>query len=398
MKPYAGCTPEGTRDLLFEECRALRQAEKLLGSLLTSRGYHKVITPTLEFFDVFRTGSGDNHSPESLYSLFDPQGRMLVLRPDSTLPIARIAATRLRDAVYPLRLYYCQSVFRRSKRFAGEQDETMQGGLELIGAAGLAADLEVLTTSIELLERYSDGQHPNAQSAEASSDFRLEIGHAGFFAALTDYFAIPPDIRDEIHTLIAAKDFAALGDLLDTIEHPDAREAVRALPELFGGAEVLDRAEKLVPTTAAREALGYLRKVYELLKGTSGGAKIALDLSPNSWGSYYTGLVFRGYSEGCGHAVLSGGRYDNLMREYGKDLPAIGMGVKLGELAKLLQPQKPLVPDILVFAEPGHEPAALECIRELTASGLIAEFALQETLSDAQAYAAARGIDKIKII
>ncbi|MDR1409111.1 MAG: ATP phosphoribosyltransferase regulatory subunit [Oscillospiraceae bacterium] len=387
MKPYAGCTPEGTRDLLFGECRALRQAEKLLGRLLTSRGYHKVITPTLEFFDVFRPdGAGRPRPLESLYSLFDAQGRILVLRPDSTLPIARIAATRLRDAGYPLRLYYCQSVFRRSLRYAGEQDETMQGGLELIGAAGLPADLEVLMTSVELLERCG------------VADFRLEIGHAGFFAALTDYFKIPADTHDAIHELIAAKDFAALGDLLDTIEYPDAREAVRTLPELFGGAEVLERADRLVPTAAAREALNYLRQIYELLKSTAHGAKISLDLSPNSWGSYYTGLVFRGYLEGCGHVALSGGRYDGLLREYGKDLPAIGMGVELGALAKLIKPQKTFVPDVLVYAGFGHELEALDRVRGLTEEGLIAEFALQETPEAAREYAGMRGIARFEAI
>jgi len=385
MKPYAGCTPEGTRDLLFDECRALRQAEKLLGSLLTSRGYHKVITPTLEFFDVFRP-SGSAWPVEGLYSLFDLQGRTLVLRPDSTMPIARIAATRLKDAYYPLRLYYCQSVFRRSQRYAGELDETMQGGLELIGAAGLPADLEVLLTSVELLENCG------------AEDFRLEIGHASFFDALIDYFEIPEDIRDAIHSLILAKDFAALGDLLDTLERPDARNALRTLPELFGGEEVLDRAERLVPTAAAREAIAYLRQIFALLKTTSHGAKIALDLSPNSWGSYYTGLVFRGYLAGCGHVVLSGGRYDKLLHEYGKDLPAIGMGVALGALAKLLTPKKSLTPEVLVFAKSGHELDALAYVRKLTESGKIAEFALQDTFEQAQEYAKARGIVKVEIV
>ncbi|MDR1805485.1 MAG: ATP phosphoribosyltransferase regulatory subunit [Clostridium sp.] len=384
MKQYAVCTPEGTRDLLFNECRALRRAEALLCELLSSRGYQEVVTPTLEFFDVFRPDGGVRPL-ESLYSLFDPQGRVLVMRPDSTLPIARIAATRLKDAFYPLRLYYRQSVFRRSARYAGELDETMQGGLELIGADGNAADMEVLLLSLELLEK-------------CGGQYSLELGHAGFFNALAEYFGIGEQMRESIHLLLAAKDFAALGDLLDGAEQPEAREAISALPELFGGEEVLDRAERLVPTAKARQALEQLRMVLGLLKDAGYEGKISLDLSPNSWGSYYTGLVFRGYLAGCGHVVLSGGRYNKLLREYGKDLPAIGMGVELGALSKLLEQPKAPAPDVLVFASPGREVEALARVRELAESGKTAELALNNSLAEAECYAAARGISSIEQI
>ncbi|MCL2023477.1 MAG: ATP phosphoribosyltransferase regulatory subunit [Oscillospiraceae bacterium] len=380
MKMYAGCTPEGMRDLLFEECRVLRQAEKILERLLRSRGYYRVITPTIEFLDVFRNGGACR--AENLYTLSDSQGRALVLRPDSTLPIARIAATRLRGAVLPLRLFYSQSVFRRNPRYAGEQDEIVQGGLELIGASGIAADLEVIITSIELLE-------------SCDANFRFEIGNAGFIAALCEFFKLSKDLQESIFAAIGDKDFAAMNDIVDTIDDDAARDALHTLPELFGDVQVLERAEKLVPTTAAREAIAYLRLIYNKLIEGGYGDKISLDLTPNSWGSYYTGIVFRGYLNGWSHIALTGGRYDALLEEYGESLSAIGMGVELSALAKALEPQKILVPDVLVFAPEGKEIEGLALVKKLNAEKKIAEFSMQSTLEEAREYAQRRGIETV---
>ncbi len=113
IRRYERATPEGTRDLLFEECAARREVESRLSGLFKARGYNRVITPTLEFFDVFDRESA-GMPLETLYNITDSHGRLMVLRPDNTLPIARIAATRLREEAIPLRLFYSQNVFRRN--------------------------------------------------------------------------------------------------------------------------------------------------------------------------------------------------------------------------------------------------------------------------------------------
>ena len=110
MKNYDLITPEGTKDLLFGECIIRRNIENTLMGLFRSRGYSETITPGLEFFDVFNLNS--RYFPqENLYKLTDSKGRLLVMRPDTTMPIARIVATRLRDAVLPLKLCYAQAVY-----------------------------------------------------------------------------------------------------------------------------------------------------------------------------------------------------------------------------------------------------------------------------------------------
>ena len=135
IRRYERATPEGTRDLLFEECAARREVESRLSGLFKARGYNRVITPTLEFFDVFDRESA-GMPLETLYNITDSHGRLMVLRPDNTLPIARIAATRLREEAIPLRLFYSQNVFRRNPGLTGRRDEAAQSGIELIGASG----------------------------------------------------------------------------------------------------------------------------------------------------------------------------------------------------------------------------------------------------------------------
>ena len=112
MNRFRISTPEGTRDLLFSSCRALRQTENAVRDALEERGYSEIITPAVEYFDVFAQANPELDQDQML-KIIDKSGRICVARPDNTTPIARIAATRLDDAALPVRLYYSQKVFRR---------------------------------------------------------------------------------------------------------------------------------------------------------------------------------------------------------------------------------------------------------------------------------------------
>ena len=148
MKNYDLITPEGTKDLLFGESVVRRTIEDTLLKLFKSRGYSEIITPGLEFFDVFNMKS--RYFPqENLYKMTDSKGRLIVMRPDSTMPIARVVATRLRDADLPLKLCYNQTVYRNESLLKGRSDETVQAGIELIGSEMKMADLETSQTSIQ---------------------------------------------------------------------------------------------------------------------------------------------------------------------------------------------------------------------------------------------------------
>lgn len=389
MNRYANRTPEGTRDFLFEECDARRTIETALSALFKSRGYKKVITPTLEFFDVFNRDSS-GLDPEAMYSLTDYAGRMLVLRPDCTLPIARIAATRLRDTGYPLRLYYNQRIFRRCPSFSGHSDETTQGGVELIGVNGMRSDLEIISIAMDAL------------NACGAPDFRIELGHAGFFKALSAALNTTDEVRRRIGECIEAKNFPALNDLLNTLGDSPAVRVLRDLPRLFGDADVLDRAEALCTGSAELEALAYLRGVYTKLSKLGLGSKISIDLGLVHRNNYYTGVVFRGFVEGSGLTVLSGGRYDRLIGEFGKPLPAMGFGVEIDALASAMLSHADFpaasIPDVLVFGEDEHEIAALLHAGDLSKNGLMCEHAIVTDARNALEYAKAKSIPRLDVV
>ena len=139
-----------------------------------------------------------------MFKLSDSKGRLMVVRPDSTLPIARMTATRLQNEVLPIRLYYNQRVYRNNRGLTGRSNEVMQTGIELLGISGKRADLEIITTAIEALTR-------------CVPDFRIELGHAGFFKALLNKLPVSDNEREDIHSFIEAKNYSALNSFLDTI-------------------------------------------------------------------------------------------------------------------------------------------------------------------------------------
>jgi ATP phosphoribosyltransferase regulatory subunit len=222
MKRYDLITPEGTRDLLFEGCLARRMVEDRLSKLFEGFGYSEVVTPGIEFYDLFM-GSSRNFQQESLYKLTDSKGRLIVMRPDSTIPIARLASTRLKGAKLPLRLYYNQSIFENNSLLKGRSDEVVQAGIELIGGENSKrADYEVLCTAVEALSSFD------------KENFRLEIGHIGYFKELVAQLDVDDAVREEIRLLISAKNYPALNDILDEVGDNQVTNALRQLPRLFG--------------------------------------------------------------------------------------------------------------------------------------------------------------------
>ena len=200
MKLYNKITPEGTRDLLFEACAARRLAEEKLEEVFASHGYQEAVTPGVEFYDVFdphRSGI----SQEVLYKMSDPKGRLLVLRPDTTTPIARLAATRLQNMEKPMRFYYSQPIYRNNPSLTGRSNETIEAGVELLGAGGRRADIEAVALAVQAMESCLPG-------------FRMEIGHAGFFRALAAELPITEEEREELRSTIESKNYAALSTLL----------------------------------------------------------------------------------------------------------------------------------------------------------------------------------------
>lgn len=324
MKRYSKITPQGSRDYLFEECDDRRKVEHELSVLFKENNYRKVITPAIEYFDVFKSDNVGIES-EMMFKMSDSKGRTTVLRPDNTMPIARMVATRLHDEELPVRLYYSQPVFVRAKDLAGRPSEIAQSGVELIGDGSFDADIEIVKMAVESLKRSN------------LNSFKLEIGNAAFFNVVLGKMDIPQSVRADVVNYIESKNYAALGDLLDKIGDTAETRVIRRLPRLFGDASVIDEAKKLYSDSAFQQALLYLQTVYNKLCDEGLKDYIILDLGLVNRSNYYTGIIFHGYAEGSGISVLSGGRYDNLLGEFGMPAPAIGFAVEVSALCEAMR-------------------------------------------------------------
>lgn len=324
MNRFRISTPEGTRDLLFSSCRALRQTENAVREALEERGYSEIITPAVEYFDVFAQANPELDQDQML-KIIDKSGRICVARPDNTTPIARIAATRLDDAALPVRLYYSQKVFRSVSGDHGHKGEFLQVGAELIGADGLAADKDILSAAFAALSR------------TGADNFRIELGHAEIYKALIEELGADAASSEAIRRLIENKSFAALGDALQPFGSKPAAKALSAMPQLFGGIEVLDEVETLTGNVRVLGAIAYLRRLYQALDEAGYGDRIMIDLGLVHEMDYYTGIMFRGYIGGAGAAILAGGRYNALCAKFSRDLPAGGFGIDVESVAESLQ-------------------------------------------------------------
>ena len=324
MNRFRISTPEGTRDLLFASCRVLRQTERAVRTALEGCGYSEIITPAVEYFDVFAQANPELDQ-ENMLKIIDRSGRICVARPDNTTPIARIAATRLDDAALPVRLYYSQKVFRSVVGGHGHKGEFLQVGAELIGADGLAADQDILSAAFSAL------------TGTGVDNFRIELGHAEIYKALIEELGVDAQTAESIRRLIENKSFAALGDALAPYGERPAAKALGAMPQLFGGVEVLDQVEALTGNVRVLGAVSYLRRLYQALDAAGYGNRIMIDLGLVHEMDYYTGVMFRGYIGGAGAAILSGGRYNALCAKFGKDLPAGGFGIDVERIADSLQ-------------------------------------------------------------
>ena len=388
MRSYHKLTPEGTRDVLFEESVAINKVSRIINDIFKTKGYHQVITPTLEFYDTF-TLEGVGYNAEEMFISSDKKGRLLVMHPDATISIARVIATRLQDEPLPVRLCYNQPIFRNNKSLSGRTDEVRQAGMELIGASGKRADLELIVSAVEILKKITP-------------DFRFELGHAVFLKALLNKLDISDHKKNDIRDYIESKNYSALITLLDDMEQNETTRALRKLPRLFGGEEIFKKALPLFKGTQAEQALFYLKDLYKDLKKIIPEEKLMIDLGMVQKNNYYTDVTFCGYVAGSGDDVLNGGRYDSLLNHFDKKIPSAGFGVNVDELARIFMningEEKTEIADILVHGEDGYEIEAIKVKEELTKQGFRCEYSVFKSEGSARFYAQKKGIKKICVV
>lgn len=310
--------PDGVQDYMPRECAIKRGLEEKLRQELKANGFKEVETPAFEYFDVFSKGIGA-YMQEKMIKFFDLKGRILSLRPDITVPIARMVGTQDMAAGAPLRLFYIQDAYSAGGYTIAQRGEYTQAGAEYIGRAGSGADAEMIAMAIRMM------------LVSGVRDFKLDIGQVGYFKGIVEDMGLSDDNMEAIRSLVDSKNSIELEFTLDNLGiSGDTKERIMALPGLFGGAEVIGEAERLVSNETSLKALANLSEVYDALCNMGYSKYITLDLGMLHKLGYYSGVVFRGLTSELGFPVLSGGRYDTLLGEFGEPAPAIGfaMGIK----------------------------------------------------------------------
>lgn len=316
--------PPGVRDLFGAPARQLTRLSHSLLDLFECWGYTEVQPPTFEYFDnVMRAFDADFAA--EIYRFVDPDGHMLALRPDLTVPIARLVATKLYDQPMPQRMCYVAPVFRFSEPNGHTARQVWQAGWELIGVGSPDADAEAIALLVWALEGLG------------LTDFQVNLGHMGFVQATLRETRMDEEALAEVLRAVDRKNRKTLEEALDAAGVQGAARAVLlALPELWGGEEALERALDLAPNAAAREAIGHLQAVRRLLDGYGVGERVTVDLGEVRGMDYYTGVTFEVFAAGTGFAIASGGRYDALLARFGADLPAVGAMIELERVMSVL--------------------------------------------------------------
>lgn len=315
--------PSGMKDQILGECRVKRTLQNKLEEEQEKRGYMEVNSPTLEYYSTFDIGL-NNRREEENYRVPEAGGRMLVLRQDMTVPIARITATKFKNIREPLRFRYTANVFRITREFGGAQNELTDCGAELIGVPGPDGDMEILELTLESLKFLENRK------------FKLEIGNINIFNAACKKVSLRTETRNRLAALINGKNLDELNRFLNALDMEERmRDFFRRLPLLCGGKEVLDEARKYAFSYELNESIDYLEMIYDALSEKGYGRLVEVDLSKIPALDYYTGLIFEGFVERIGMPIVSGGRYDDLLAKFGTDRPAVGYSVKLDSLVEL---------------------------------------------------------------
>jgi ATP phosphoribosyltransferase regulatory subunit len=308
--------PPGTRDVLPDEMRELRRLQAALAAVFEARGYGEVATPTIEYYEVL--ARGDERGAPVAYRFFDERAELLAMRSDMTIPIARLVSSRFADAEMPLRFFYMGNAYRAVRPQRGQMREFMQVGVELVGAEAPAGTAEVVEVLVAALD------------AAGLSRAVIGLGDADLYRQLLAETGVEGENRAAILDRLAAHDLVGLAaDVAALSQLGDAqRETLLRLPNMRGGAEILERAHEL-GGAAVERATSRLAATYDALDERGVADRVQLDLGLLRDLGYYTGAILEVYDPALGHVLGGGGRYDELMGRFGAPLPAAGFGLYL---------------------------------------------------------------------
>lgn len=327
-QPYMFEKPLGLRDTLPQAEQEISRLEMIFQRELQRWGYDFIKTPALEYAETI--GRASAISDSRLFKFLDAEGHPVVLRPDMTTPIARIAASSLREEPLPLRLAYTADLYRSQRKEGGHPSEFEQTGAELIGDATPYADVEVISLMMSLLEK------------SGLASVRLAVGHVGFVNAFFYDIVKDKEIVKHLRNLLYNKNDVGFHEYVTSLGLPSdvAKQLNRFVDSRrMNNEETLTYLESLV-SGSATPVHSYYRNIMELihlLKLDHLEGQIDLDITLVPHLSYYTGFVFQGFGGNLGFPVASGGRYDDLLAKFNRPCPATGFGIRLDRLLSAIE-------------------------------------------------------------
>lgn len=318
--------PLGMRDIILENCRKKRALRNRIEKVFNSYGYQEIITPSIEFYRTYQNAYGSVNE-QDMYKFFDQDGQILALRTDMTVPIARVCASKFTKVDPPYRFRYCSNVYKVRQMFGGQMGEVSDCGVELIGLDSFH-DLEVLLCALDTMESFE------------VTGYTLEIGNSDYFKiACKDLLSDQQQVK--LAHLIDTKSLVELKEYLDQLGlNENQKSFFQSLPILGGDVSILDEALEVSFNEELKQVILDLKNLYQQLNALGYGGHIQFDLGKVPHLDYYTGIIFEGFVNEVGHSVLSGGRYDSLLKKFGRDLPACGFSVKLDYLLDVVEAPK----------------------------------------------------------
>ena len=306
------------------EARLRRRIEDAAMSVFENWSYEEVITPSVDYYDLFQQGMGQAEAQRG-FRFTDNDGRLLALRPDVTSSVARIAATLLADRPRPLRFCYAAPVFRQQTQSHAEwRRENTQLGCELIGVGGKPADLEVLRLAAEILKRL-----------DLQSSYCITINNVEIFNGIAAQLDLDMPAREQLRRLIDTRETAELNRFLQSYSANDGR-AFAQLAQLTGKRDVLQSARNVIRNDRSIAALNALEELWTEIESLGLEDDFEIDLGDVPSLDYYTGLTLKVFVHGAGASVGRGGRYDGLTGNFGRAEPAVGFVLNLDALTEVV--------------------------------------------------------------
>ena len=361
--------PEYLADALPAEAARIESLRRSVLDHFRSHGFELVMPPMLEYLESLLTGAGQDLKLRTFKLVDQLSGRTMGVRADITPQAARIDAHLLNHQGVT-RLCYCDSTLHTLPATISASREPLQIGAELYGSADIAADLAVIRL---MAGAFSTIRLPIS---------RIDLGHVGIFQALAEAAGLPEEAEDQLLSLLQAKDVPGLVEACVDVPSP-CREALLRLPQLYGGADVLERAAAELPPLPAITAA--LDGLHHLLAGAP-ELPFSIDLSDLRGYHYHNGVVFAAYCDGYPAAIALGGRYDGAGKAFGRARPATGFSMDLREVARLVPAGKSvgavLAPHIGKDARLAAHVAALREQGEIVVELLPGETACEGPLCD----------------